>query len=90
MYCASYWVSIWEVSWRTSFAFSIANSSSAYASLSEDVIRFEGGISYLDVDFAGLFDCFLLYECDHPLEFVGHLFIAEAMRIGHLEVVQSK
>ena len=38
---------------------------------------------YFDVDFTGLLDRFLFYECNHPLEFVGDLFIAEAVRIGH-------
>ena len=38
---------------------------------------------YFDVDFTGLLDRFLFYECDHPLEFVGDLFITEAVRIGH-------
>ena len=42
-----------------------------------------GEVFYFDVDFTGLLDRFLFYECNHPLEFVGDLFIAEAVRIGH-------
>jgi hypothetical protein len=32
----------------------------------------------------------LFYECNHPLEFVGDLFIAEAVRIGHDVVEQGR
>jgi hypothetical protein len=42
---------------------------------------------YLDVDFSGFLNRFLFDECNHPLEFVGDLFIAEAVRIRHLEVM---
>jgi hypothetical protein len=42
---------------------------------------------YFDVDFTGFLDRFLLYECNHPLELVGDLFIAEAVRIGHPELM---
>jgi hypothetical protein len=42
-----------------------------------------GEAFYFDVDFTGLLDRFLFYECNHPLEFVGDLFIAEAVRTGH-------
>jgi hypothetical protein len=42
-----------------------------------------GEAIYFDVDFTGLLNRFLFYECNHPLEFVGDLLIAEAVRIGH-------
>ena len=42
---------------------------------------------YFDMDFTGLLDRFLFYECNHPLEFVGDLFIAEAVGIGHKELM---
>jgi len=53
-------------------------------------IGFLGRLIYFDVDFAGLLDRFLFYECNHPLEFIGDLLIAEAVRIGHLEVMSMK
>jgi hypothetical protein len=34
---------------------------------------------YLYVDFARLFNCFLLDECDHALELIGDLLIAQTM-----------
>jgi hypothetical protein len=65
----------------------MANSSSAYASdlarCSWSAMLCYGEAVYFDVDFTGLLDRFLFYECNHPLEFVRDLFIAEAVRTGH-------
>ena len=38
---------------------------------------------YFDLDFTGFLYCFLFDECNHSLEFVGDLFIAETLGIGH-------
>jgi hypothetical protein len=39
---------------------------------------------YFNVDFTGFLDCFLFDKCDHSFEFIGDLFIAEALGIGHV------